>query len=84
MQIRFHKKFVKRLNKLPTKVQKAFHYKLEVFTLNKFDVSLNNHTLNSPFKNKRSINITGDYRAIFEEFEDKIFFISIGTHSELY
>lgn len=84
MQIRFHKKFVKRLNNLPIKVKKAFYYKLEIFTLNKFDISLNNHTLNSPFKNKRSINITGDYRAIFEEFEDKIFFISIGTHSELY
>lgn len=31
-----------------------------------------------------SIDVTGDYRAIFEEHNDKTIFILIGTHSELY
>jgi mRNA-degrading endonuclease YafQ of YafQ-DinJ toxin-antitoxin module len=84
MPIKFHKKFVKRLNKLPNKIQIAFYNKLEIFISNKFDNSLNNHALNNPYKNKRSINVTSDYRAMFEEFEDKIIFITIGTHSDLY
>jgi mRNA-degrading endonuclease RelE of RelBE toxin-antitoxin system len=84
MQVKFHKKFIKKLNKLPLKIQVAFSDKLEIFISDKFDISLNNHALNNPYKNKRSINITGDYRAIFEEDGDKTIFKLIGTHSDLY
>jgi len=29
-------------------------------------------------------NVSGDYRAIFEDFGETIIFINIGTHSSLY
>lgn len=32
----------------------------------------------------RSINITGDYRAIYEVKDGIAYFISVGTHHELY
>ncbi|MBI3671593.1 type II toxin-antitoxin system mRNA interferase toxin, RelE/StbE family [Candidatus Azambacteria bacterium] len=85
MQIIFHKNFVKKLSKLPLKAQNAFYKKLEVFYSDKFNVLLNNHPLSGEYDDKRSINITGDYRAIFEERENgDVIFILIGTHSELY
>jgi mRNA-degrading endonuclease YafQ of YafQ-DinJ toxin-antitoxin module len=67
MIILFHKKFIKQQSKLPRAAQEQLDKKLNVFMENKFDVSLNNHGLNSPYKNCRSINISGDVRAIYEE-----------------
>lgn len=84
MRVRFHKKFIKRLAKLPVKVEDAFYARLEIFRTNKFDSILNNHSVDKVFPNRRSINITGDYRAIFEDNDDNVIFITIGTHSELY
>lgn len=46
---------------------------------------LNNHSVEKVFIDCRSINITGDYRAIFKKEEDgSVVFITMGTHSELY
>ena len=53
--------------------------------VNKFDMILNNHTLSGELSGCRSLNITGDVRAIYEEISENHFeFISLGTHSELY
>ena len=84
MQVKFHKKFVKKLNKLSPKIQNIFYIKLEIFLKNEFDKSLNNHKLKGAYKHKRSIDILGDLRAIFEERDNKIIFVLIGTHSDLY
>lgn len=45
---------------------------------------LNNHSVDKAFTDCRSINVTGDYRAIFKEENNVIIFLKIGTHSELY
>lgn len=84
MHVRLHKKFIKQLAKLPIKIEDAFYARLEIFHANKFDSILNNHSVDKVFPNSRSINITGDYRAIFEDYGDSIVFTTIGTHSELY
>ena len=52
---------------------------------NQYDVLLNNHALSGEYVGCRSINITGDVRAIYEEIKDNHFeFVAIGTHTELY
>ena len=84
MEIIFRKQFKKKFKKLPMKVQDRFHERLELFIKNKTHITLNNHFLNKPFADCRSINITGDYRAIFTEENNAIIFITIGTHAELY
>ncbi|MCX6736458.1 MAG: type II toxin-antitoxin system mRNA interferase toxin, RelE/StbE family [Candidatus Parcubacteria bacterium] len=84
MLARFHKKFAKRLEKLPLKIEDAFYARLEIFLVNKFDQRLNNHELEGEYAGYKSINVTGDYRAIFQDFGDNVLFITIGTHSELY
>jgi mRNA-degrading endonuclease YafQ of YafQ-DinJ toxin-antitoxin module len=55
-----------------------------LFAEDRFHSQLNNHSLNYPYKGCRSINISGDVRAIYEEVPEGILFIRIGSHSELY
>jgi mRNA-degrading endonuclease YafQ of YafQ-DinJ toxin-antitoxin module len=84
MEISFHKNFRKKFQKLPPNIKKRFSERLGLFFENKFDESLNNHSVEKAFPSCRSINITGDYRAIFSEGDNLIVFLAIGSHSELY
>jgi len=84
MEIKFKKRFQKDFKKLLPKIKEKFYERLEIFINNKFDIILNNHSVNKAFSDCRSINITGDYRAIFKDDGDVVVFITIGTHSELY
>lgn len=50
-----------------------------------FHEILNNHSLKGKYKGYRSINISGDYRAIYSLIkEDTAYFIALDTHSSLY
>ncbi len=87
MQIFFHKKFDKRFVKLPKKIQEKFFVTLETFSQNMYDKRLNNHELKGKHRYHRSINITGDIRAIYQGADNPIhgvIFLDIGSHSELY
>ncbi len=84
MEIRFHKNFKKRFQKIPVKTQEQFYQRLDVFLLDKFNKTLNNHSVEKAYPNCRSINVSGDYRAIFHDQADVVVFITIGTHSDLY
>lgn len=84
MEIFFHKKFTKQLLKMPLRLREQFGKRLQIFIDNKYDRQLNNHSVDAVFPDCRSINITGDYRAIYRESSDGILFVDIGTHSELY
>ena len=85
MKIRFHRKFKKQFKKLDKKIQRHFEARLELFMENPSDYQLNNHALTGEYQGHRSINITGNYRAIFTEYSDKlIIFVAIGTHPKLY
>lgn len=84
MRVTYKKQFDKDFKKLPLKVKEQFYERLDLFLQNKFDKTLNNHSVEKSFPNCRSINISGDYRAIFQEQEGVSIFITIGTHSDLY
>ena len=88
MKIRFNKTFSKQYDKAPKIIQTFFENKIKVFQQNPFELQLNNHSLSGKFAGYRSINITGDWRAIYlERKEDKnkvIIFTLLGTHSQLY
>jgi len=85
-RVDYSKKFLKDLKKAPNEIRIAFRTKLKVFSMDKFHPSLNNHALTAKFKGFRSINITGDWRAVFREFKNGeiIYFDLLGTHSQLY
>ncbi len=85
-RIDFSPRFIKSLRKAPRKIQIAFRNRLELFLIDKYHPILNNHSLMGKYKDYRSLNVSGDWRAIFREFENGkvIYFDFIGTHSKLY
>ena len=59
--------------------------RLEILVNNEFNEALNNHKLSGEYEGYRSINITGDWRAVYKLIDrDTIVFVDLGTHSELY
>lgn len=88
MQIYYHKEFKKQYKKLPKNVNLAFKKRLALFMLDSFHPLLNNHSLSGKYSGCRSINVSGDYRAIYFHFiqsnSDVIEFLQIGTHAQLY
>ncbi len=84
MKITYSKKFIKQLKKAPKKIKIVFKERIKIFLKNKYDLILNNHNLHGQIKKYKSINITGDWRAVFEEKNNKIYFVLLGTHSQLY
>lgn len=83
--IQTSKGFKKDFQKLGRKQKDQFYKRVSLFSLNKNDRALNNHALKGVHEGKRSINITGDIRVIYEEInQNTVLFLMIGTHSELY
>lgn len=85
MRVDLHKRFIKAYGKLPLKIRRRVSEKLAIFQYNPFEESLNNHALSGEYQGYRSINITGDYRAVFKNIsEDAVLFVKIGKHAQLY
>ena len=85
MIIKLHRNFQKIYRKLPISLQKAVDHKMALFYQEPFSPMLNNHQLKGKYQNYRSINITGDYRAVYKTVSDKeVIFTKLGTHSQLY
>jgi len=86
INIKFSKKFSKQYDKAPRKIKEAFDQRLALFLEDRFRPLLNNHPLKGMYRNCRSINVTGDWRAIFRELNSGkiIYFDTLGTHSRLY
>jgi len=80
-----HKRFVKKTAALSAPVQKALAERLRIFIEDPFNPLLHNHSLRGSLRNYHSINITGDYRLIYEKYDEHtVRLMDIGTHHELY
>jgi len=85
MKVAFHRKFRKQYNNLPKKIQRQFDERLALFLEGEDNALLNVHRLSGAQAHLASMNVTGDYRALFEVSKsNRIVFVKIGTHSKLY
>ncbi len=84
MNIQFHNNFNKQFQKLRIKERERVKEKIKIFIRTPFDNALNNHPLKGKYKGYRSINISGNFRAIYKETSKQIIFVAVGSHSELY
>ncbi len=85
MEIQLHKNFKKQFKKLSPKIRRNYYERVELFSKEPFSPLLNNHSVEFVYPGWRSINITGDYRILFEPKDNgTVIFMKIGTHSELY
>ena len=85
MIIETTKAFDKQYTKLNIKVKTAFKARVEIFNSAPFDSRLRIHALKGKYLGYRSIDVTGDIRALYTIKGDTvIIFGFIGTHSQLY
>ena len=88
MKVKLDPDVLKKLKKLDVRIRKRFRERILLFSKNPNDPQLNNHPLKKEYQGLKSIDITNDYRAIYEEAtvgEDTIAYFSLlGTHKELY
>ena len=88
MKPKYSPEFFDKLKKVDVRVRKSLKEKMLLFSDNPNDPQLKNHALEREFKGYRSINITDDYRALYEEKnegnETIAYFAFLGTHEELY
>lgn len=77
--------YEKKIKKLSKKVNDKVNDRLELFLENTRHPLLNDHQLSGVRKSQRSIDITGDYRLIYEQLNnDAIRLIDVDTHHNLY
>jgi mRNA-degrading endonuclease YafQ of YafQ-DinJ toxin-antitoxin module len=79
---------LEKLKKVNVRIQKSFFERVALFEKNPFAPVLNNHELHDEYEGLRSIDITNDYRAVYEDVpsgeETIAYFLFLGTHTELY
>ncbi len=84
MEIFLSKKFERMFKKSPREIQNKFIERLKLFRESRYHALLNNHALSGALYGLRSINVSGDWRVIFEEKYGGVVFVDIGRHSQLY
>ncbi len=88
MKIDYHKRFLKNLARAPHHIQLVVSKRIRLFSIDPFYGLLNNHALVGKWQGHRSINVTGDWRAIYRDLGDGriewVEFGELGTHRDLY
>lgn len=84
MTIQYSKDFIKQAKKLSPGLRRKIQERIELFRDNPIHPTLRNHALKGKYKAYRSIDITGDVRALYVQREDEAIFDAVGTHSQLY
>jgi addiction module RelE/StbE family toxin len=87
-KIDYSRVFDKQLKRAPLKIKVSFRSRFKIFLIDHYNPILNNHQLFGSLAGYRSINITGDWRAIYSiynrEGKEVVVFEMLGTHSQLY
>ncbi|HJQ08196.1 MAG TPA: type II toxin-antitoxin system mRNA interferase toxin, RelE/StbE family [Candidatus Saccharimonadales bacterium] len=84
MTISYSKNFVKQAKKLDPEARKKLLERLTIFSNNPLHPLLRNHQLKGKYKEYRSIDVTGDIRALYLQKENEAIFDTLGTRSQLY
>lgn len=87
MKIIFHKHFVKNFDKrikTNSNLLEKFNGRYELFVKDKNNPLLHSHRLTGILQGKQSFSITGDIRVIFQENQDSVEFLDIGSHNQVY
>ena len=85
MTVLFHKNFEKQYKKLSRNSQHKFKDRIQILRSDVFNPILNNHPLRGKYAGYRSIEVSGDLRAIYKTVGNDVFlFVTIGSHNYLY
>lgn len=88
MKVQYDPRVIEKLKKVNVRIRNSFKERLRQFEKNPNAPQLNNHALKKKFLGFRSIDITANYRAVYEELRQGkstiAYFVLLGTHKELY
>ncbi len=88
MRVFYDSAFYEKLKRVDVHIRKNLKERILIFSRNPNDLQLNNHPLKREYEGYRSIDITGDWRALYKEVpigEEVIaYFVFLGTHKDLY
>lgn len=84
MKLSYSKNFIKQSKKLEPALRVQLVRRILWFQANPLDPRLRNHRLPGPYKAYRSIDVSGDYRALYLCRDDEAIFDIVGSHSQLY
>jgi len=84
MRISYSKNFIKQAKKLDKPLREKVLQSITLFSGNPLHPSLRNHSLKGRYKSYRSIDVTGDVRALYLQMDDEAIFDVVGTHGQLY
>lgn len=84
IRIDFTNLFNKQRKEAPLEIKVAFREALEIFLEDRNHITLRSHTLTGKYTGIRSIDITDDWRALYREEPERIIFVELGTHDQLY
>jgi len=85
MNVVFHRNFEKHYPTLKESEKERFKERRDIFLQDEFSPILHNHPLKGKYKGYRSIDVTGDLRAVYRWLSrDTVIFVEIDTHSNLY
>jgi addiction module RelE/StbE family toxin len=79
-----HRNFEKSYAKLDENIKTAFRERRNLLLMDPDHPILSRHSLRGKWLGCHSINITGDYRAVFKMEGYIVIFIEIGRHGQLY
>ena len=82
--IHYHRNFKKQFKRLSKKIQDKFETRVVTFLRDLYSIELNNHSLSGEWGGHRSIDITGDIRAVYRVESEINLFVAMGSHSQLY
>lgn len=88
MKVRFSPDFYRQYKKVDVRIRKSVDEKVEIFLKDPYNLELDNHPLKREWEGYRSIDITGDYRAIYKKIDKGVdivaYFVALETHRKLY
>jgi addiction module RelE/StbE family toxin len=84
MQLAYSNTFIKQAKKLPPEVRRKLQARIVLFSENPLNPTLRNHALRGRYKDYRSIDVTGDVRALYLQQDNQAIFDVVGSHSQLY
>ncbi len=88
MIIKYDPAFLQALKKANVRIRTQVKERLLLFSKTPYNLQLNNHALQREWQGYRSIDITNDWRAIYEEIQEGretiAYFVALGTHEQLY
>ncbi len=88
MKVQLAPELLNKLKKEDVRVRKSFKKAIELFSNDPLNLELDNHELEREWEGFRSIDVTADLRAIYQEDKEgettTAYFVAFGTHKELY